>query len=163
MAGRYVVEELAGSGGMSTVFKARDRSGDLVALKVLKLQAAHQVARFLRETKLLHKLRHPAIVSYLDSGLIEESGQYFLVLEWLEGRDLHSFLGEGRLGVDDSLRLAERIADALGFAHAQGVVHRDVKPENIFLPGGDATQAKLLDFGIARWNPGLHVPGAGAR
>jgi serine/threonine protein kinase/tetratricopeptide (TPR) repeat protein len=151
VAGRYVVVELAGSGGMSTVYKARDRSGDLVALKVLKLQAAHQVARFLRETNLLHKLRHPAIVSYLDSGLIEDSGQYFLVLEWLEGRDLHSFLGEGRLGIDDSLRLAERIADALGFAHAQGVVHRDVKPENIFLPGGDAAQAKLLDFGIARW------------
>ncbi len=164
MAGRYVVEELAGSGGMSTVFKARDRNGDLVALKVLKLQAAHQVARFLRETKLLHKLRHPAIVSYLDSGLIEESGQYFLVLEWLEGQDLHSFLGEGRLGVDDSLRLAERIADALGFAHAQGVVHRDVKPENIFLPAGDATQAKLLDFGIARWANSLEaLTSTGAR
>jgi serine/threonine protein kinase/tetratricopeptide (TPR) repeat protein len=151
LAGRYVVEELAGSGGMSTVYRARDRNGDRVALKVLKLQAAHQVARFLRETSLLHKLRHPAIVNYLDSGLIEESGQYFLVLEWLEGRDLHNFLGEGRLGVDDSLRLAERIADALGFAHAQGVVHRDVKPENIFLPGGDPAKAKLLDFGIARW------------
>jgi tetratricopeptide (TPR) repeat protein len=151
VAGRYVIEGLAGSGGMSTVYKARDRSGDLVALKVLKLQAAHQVARFVRETNLLHKLRHPAIVAYLDSGLIEDTGQYFLVLEWLEGKDLHIFLNDGRLGVEESLRLAERIADALGFAHAQGVVHRDVKPENIFLPGGDAGKAKLLDFGIARW------------
>jgi serine/threonine protein kinase/tetratricopeptide (TPR) repeat protein len=151
VAGRYVIEGLAGSGGMSTVYKARDRNGDLIALKVLKLQAAHQVARFVRETNLLHKLRHPAIVAYLDSGLIEDTGQYFLALEWLEGKDLHSFLADGRLGVEDSLRLAERIADALGFAHAQGVVHRDVKPENIFLPGGDATKAKLLDFGIARW------------
>jgi tetratricopeptide (TPR) repeat protein len=151
VAGRYVIEDQAGSGGMSTVYRARDRSGELVALKVLKLQAAHQVARFLRETNLLHKLRHPAIVGYLDSGLIEESGQYYLVLEWLEGQDLHGFLADGRLGVEDSLRLAERIADALGFAHAQGVVHRDVKPENIFLPRRDAGQAKLLDFGIARW------------
>ncbi|HWN66757.1 MAG TPA: protein kinase, partial [Haliangium sp.] len=151
VAGRYVIEGLAGSGGMSTVYKARDRTGDLVALKVLKLQAAHQMARFVRETSLLHKLRHPAIVAYLDSGLIEDTGQHFLVLEWLEGRDLHSFLADGRLGVEESLRLAERIADALGFAHTQGVVHRDVKPENIFLPGGDTRAAKLLDFGIARW------------
>jgi eukaryotic-like serine/threonine-protein kinase len=151
VAGRYVIEGLAGSGGMSTVYKARDRTGDLVALKVLKLQAAHQVARFARETNLLHKLRHPAIVAYLDSGLIADTGQYFLALEWLEGKDLHSFLGDGRLGVEDSLRLAERIADALGFVHAQGVVHRDVKPENIFLPDGDSRKAKLLDFGIARW------------
>jgi tetratricopeptide (TPR) repeat protein len=151
VAGRYVIEDLAGSGGMSTVYRARDRGGELVALKVLKLQAAHQVARFVRETNLIHKLRHPAIVGYLDSGLIEETGQYYLALEWLEGKDLHTFLGDGRLGVEESLRLAERIADALGFAHARGVVHRDVKPENIFLVGSDPGQAKLLDFGIARW------------
>ncbi|ACY14580.1 serine/threonine-protein kinase PknK [Haliangium ochraceum] len=151
VADRYVIEAVAGSGGMSTVYRARDRGGELVAIKVLKLQAAHQAARFLRETNLLYTLRHPSIVSYLDSGRMEESGQYFLVLEWLDGQDLHSYLEQRRLDVRESLALAERIADALGFAHARGVVHRDVKPENIFLPGGLLSQAKLLDFGIARW------------
>ena len=164
VAGRYEIEDLAGSGGMSTVYKARDRGGAPVALKVLKLQAAHQVARFVRETNLIYKLRHPAIIGYLDSGMIDDTGQYFLVLEWLEGRDLPSVLDDGRLGVEESLRLAERMADALGFAHAQGVVHRDVKPENIFLPGGDTAQAKLLDFGIARWADSMEaLTSTGAR
>ncbi|GAB4561467.1 MAG: hypothetical protein Tsb0020_09000 [Haliangiales bacterium] len=151
VAGRYVIESLAGSGGMSTVYKARDRDGTTVALKILKLVASHQAARFVRETSLLSKLRHPAIVNYLDSGRLEETGQHFLVLEWLDGEDLHARLGEGRMSVADSLRLALRTADALGFAHEQGVVHRDVKPENIFLPDSSIDNAKLLDFGIARW------------
>ncbi|WP_428263521.1 serine/threonine-protein kinase PknK [Haliangium sp.] len=151
LAGRYVVESLAGSGGMSTVYKAHDLAGRAVALKVLKLHAGHQAARFQRETNLLHKLRHPAIVGYIDSGYIEDTGQYFLVLEWLDGVDLHALLDQGQLDIVSALRLAVRIAEALGFAHERGVVHRDVKPENIFLPGAEIERAKLLDFGIARW------------
>ena len=150
VAGRYLIEAFAGLGGMSSVFQARDRDGRMVALKVLQSQATHLDARFLREASLLHRLRHPAIVSYLDSGVTDD-GLRFLVIEWLEGVDLYSRIRKERLSLRETLQVMERMAAALGFAHAQGVVHRDVKPNNIFLPESNAGLAKLLDFGIARW------------
>ena len=150
VAGRYVIEALAGVGGMSAVFKARDLDGQSVAIKVLQLQAEQMDERFAREIALLYKLRHPHIVRYLHSGQTD-TGQQFLVVEWLDGIDLGGRLRRGRMRVDEAVILTQRIASALGFAHENGVVHRDVKPQNIFLPGGDASAAKLLDFGVAHW------------
>ena len=151
-ADRYEIEELAGRGGMSTVYKAQNRAGRQVAIKVLDaVETARSNERFAREARILSRLHHPAIVSYLDQGTTE-SGVQFLVMEWLEGQTLSAHLREHRLPIASVLALGQRIAGALAAAHAHGVVHRDVKPGNIFLPAGDVDRAKLLDFGIAGWN-----------
>ena len=136
---------------MASVYRARDREVDrTVAVKVLHDRSAHLEQRFARESKLLHDLSHPAIVRYFDSGVTPGNRRY-LVMEWLEGVDLTALLQSRRLAIADSLALIGRIASALAFAHDRGVVHRDVKPSNIFLPGGEVSAAKLLDFGVARW------------
>src|SRR5690606_33437616 len=88
---------------------------------------------------------------YLDSGVTRD-GMSFLAMEWLDGVDLKQALRRAPLLLGDALRLAHRIAEGLGAAHALGMVHRDVKPANIFLPGANPGEAKLLDFGIARWS-----------
>jgi eukaryotic-like serine/threonine-protein kinase len=148
--GRYVIEAFARAGGMGSVYRARDRDGSAVAVKVLTIDKAHLAARFARETRVLMALVHPAIVRCLEAGVTDE-GEHFLVMEWLEGVDLQACLLEGRLSFHETLALIGRVAGALGVAHARGMVHRDVKPGNIFLPGGDAREARLVDFGIARW------------
>jgi serine/threonine protein kinase len=98
---------------------------------------------------MLQDLRHPAVVRYLDSGTTED-GQPYLVMEWLDGTDLEALLRTRSLTLAEVLALAGRVAQALGAAHARGIVHRDVKPSNIFIVGDDVTAAKLLDFGVAR-------------
>ncbi|MCG8416814.1 MAG: protein kinase [Proteobacteria bacterium] len=162
VAGRYVIEALAGSGGMASVYKARDqREGCTVAFKVLQVRSEHLDQRFARESKLLHELHHPAIVRYLDSGVTDRE-QRFLVMEWLDGEDLSSRVSRQPLTITETLILAERITSALTFLHSMRIVHRDVKPANIFLSNGEVAEAKLLDFGIARWaahTPTLTQPG----
>lgn len=154
---RYVIERLAGTGGMGSVFKARDRDGTEVAVKILASRGTHSGQRFANEVRALQSLRHPAIVRYLDSGQLA-SGEPFIVLEWLDGVELGAHLrARGPLPVRATLRLLARMARALGVAHARGIVHRDVTPANIFLPGGDVDAAKLLDFGIARWTRAAHA------
>ncbi len=157
VAGRYAVEAVAGTGGMCSVYRARDRvEGGLVALKALHRQAmgpsgnADAEERFLREVHVLQELRHPSIVRYLDSG-IAESGERFLVMEWLQGSDLERHLHSRALCLAEVLGVIQRIAAALAVAHEAGVIHRDVKPSNIFIVDEDVSQAKLLDFGVARW------------
>ncbi|MEM9489198.1 MAG: protein kinase, partial [Myxococcota bacterium] len=150
IADRYVVDGHADTGGMGAVFRAHDDSGRPVALKLLRPDMAHLHTRFVREAQLLQQLHHPAIVRCLDSGETA-SGEAFLVMEWLDGQDLRTRLAAGRCSMADALCLTARIASALDYAHRRGVIHRDVKPSNIFLPGGDVTAAVLLDFGIARW------------
>ncbi len=150
LAGRYTIDALARIGGMSAVFRAHDSRQQPVAVKVLQLDMSQWQARFQREMHVLATLRHPHIVRYIDSG-VTEHGQPFLVIEWLDGCDLESMLASSSLSVDETLILAERVAAALAFAHQHHVVHRDVKPGNIFLPGRDVGAAKLLDFGLARW------------
>ncbi|HEX8792914.1 MAG TPA: protein kinase [Polyangiaceae bacterium] len=151
VAERFEVERLANTGGMGHVYRARDRlSGDAVALKVLGAAGEGQpVDRFVREVAVLAELRHPGIVRYVAHGTTA-SGEPYLAMEWLEGEDLADRLARAGLTIDESVRLTTRVADALAFAHARGIVHRDVKPSNIFLPGGDVDRATLLDFGIAR-------------
>ncbi|HEX2574220.1 MAG TPA: protein kinase [Polyangia bacterium] len=150
VAGRFEVQELAGSGGMGAVFRALDRlTGEVVALKVLLPRDTTSDDRFLRESEVLARLDHPAIVRYIAHGQMM-SGEVYLVMEWLGGEDLRRRLAREPLTEHESLSLGRRIAEALAVAHAHGIVHRDIKPSNLFLPGGQVTQARLIDFGIAR-------------
>ncbi|WP_437829346.1 protein kinase domain-containing protein [Sorangium sp. So ce1153] len=150
VANRFQLERLAGSGGMGAVWRALDRqSGQAVALKVIFNQGREHVVRFQREARLLAELEHPAVARYIDHGVTAD-GLYYLAMEWLEGEDLGARLSRGPLGIEHSLMLVGRVAEALAAVHARGIVHRDLKPTNVFLPGGDIDRAKLIDFGIAR-------------
>ena len=124
-------------------------SGGPVAVKVISGAGTREAERFAREAKVLADLRHPRIVKYIAHGVTPEAERY-LAMEWLEGEDLAQKLRRGPLLVDETLSLATGVASALAAAHARGVVHRDVKPGNIFLPDGDVGRAKVLDFGLAR-------------
>jgi serine/threonine protein kinase len=151
-ANRFEIDRAAGSGGMGTVYRARDHlSGQLVALKLVSdsRNESSDSERFARESQILAELSHPGIVSYVAHGMTQD-GQRFLVMRWLEGEDLAERLTRGPLTLREALALTHRIAQALAFAHDRKVIHRDLKPTNIFLPGGDIDAAQLLDFGIAR-------------
>ncbi|WP_437752157.1 protein kinase domain-containing protein [Sorangium sp. So ce1389] len=152
IAERFEVEALAGSGGMGTVFRARDRrSGALVALKLLHpTGSALHSERFAREARLLSELSHPRIVSHVAHGRTPD-GQLFLAMEWLEGCDLAQHLTcHEEMTVRQSVALARSVAEALTAAHRHGVVHRDIKPSNLFLRDGNLEHVTVLDFGIAR-------------
>jgi len=155
---RFEIERPASAGGMGVVYRGRDRAtGDVIALKVMQV-AAHEVRdRFEREANILAKLRHPSIVRYVAHGSTPD-GEPFLVMEWLDGEDLHARLARQGLTFDESVTLGKRVAEALAVAHERGVVHRDLKPPNLFLPGGAIDAVKVLDFGIARLSGG--APGA---
>jgi eukaryotic-like serine/threonine-protein kinase len=148
LTGRYHVERELARGGMATVYLARDLRHDRrVAIKVLQeeLAAAVGAERFLEEIRVTASLQHPHILPLFDSG--NADGVLWYVMPFVEGETLRSRLArEGRLPVDVALRLAREMADALEYAHRQGVVHRDVKPENVLLQSGHALVA---DFGIA--------------
>ena len=151
-ADRFEIDRLAGAGGMGTVYRARDRSsGEVVALKILHAAGSDsfEAERSRREAQLLSELRHPSIVRYVAHGQTPD-GCRFLAMEWLAGEDLACRLARGPLTLSESLRLINHVASALAMAHERGIVHRDVKPTNLFLPGGDIANVKLLDFGIAR-------------
>ncbi|MBX3271253.1 MAG: serine/threonine protein kinase, partial [Sandaracinaceae bacterium] len=156
LADKYALERVLGSGGMGTVFEARHAwTGRRVAVKLLKpaLAAERNVReRFLREARAAAALEHDNAVSVLDMGETDD-GTVFLVLELLRGRTLADLLAErGRLGADEALSILLPVIDALGAAHARGFLHRDVKPENIFLTASAAgvLVPKLLDFGLAK-------------
>jgi tetratricopeptide (TPR) repeat protein len=151
VAERFEIERHAGAGGMGDVFLARDRAtGARVALKVQSGPADPAGdARFEREAIALRSLSHPGIVRYVAHGLAS-NGRRWLAMEWLEGEDLAARLRRGPLGVQETIRLGRRVAEALGAAHARGVVHRDLKPSNLILVGGDVDQVKIIDLGIAR-------------
>ncbi len=151
IAGRYELEELVGTGGMSSVYRAHDRLLERhVAIKVLHDQFTadgDHVERFRREARAVAQLSHPNIVTVIDRG--EQDDRQFIVFEYIDGENLKSLLErEGPLPEREAIGLALQIARALGFAHGQGLVHRDVKPQNVLL--NDAGQAKVTDFGIAR-------------
>jgi serine/threonine protein kinase len=149
VADRFELQSSARSGGMGVVYRARDTAtGSSVALKLLRADVDEQ-QRFEREARLLAGLQHPAIVRYVAHGVTPQ-GELFLAMEWLDGEDLLHGIARQRLTVEETLFIARRIAAALAVAHARGVVHRDVKPGNIFLPAGAAERATLLDSGIAR-------------
>jgi serine/threonine protein kinase len=151
LAQRYELEELVGTGGMSSVFRAHDRLLDRkVALKVLHQQYAadeEYLERFRREARSVAALSHPNIVTVIDRG--DHEGRQFIVFEYIEGENLKRLIERrGPAPVATALELAMQIARGLSFAHQQGLVHRDVKPQNVLLNGDG--QAKVTDFGIAR-------------
>ena len=148
---RFEVAGLARSGGMGDVYRAQDRlTGEQVAVKVLQGNRALDGARFTREAETLSNLRHPGIVRYVAHGATP-SGERYLVMEWLEGEELADRLDRGPLTIDHAVELARCVAESLAAAHARGVVHRDIKPGNLYLPGGEVGRCKILDFGIARF------------
>jgi serine/threonine-protein kinase len=151
IAGRYVLEELAGAGGMSSVYRAHDRLLDRrVALKVLHstyLEDEEAVARFRREAQAVAQLSHPNVVTVIDRG--EEDGHQFIVFEYVDGVTLKEHLARrGPLPPQEAATIAIDVGEALAYAHGHGIVHRDVKPQNVILNGDGA--AKVTDFGIAR-------------
>ncbi|APR74983.1 Adenylate cyclase [Minicystis rosea] len=141
-AQRFLIERLAGSGGMGRVYRAVDtHGGGVVAVKVLASTEV-EAARFRREAALLADLSHPRIVRAVAYGEAD-TGEAYLAMEWLDGEDLAARLARGEpLGATDAVRLARHVAEALGAAHARGIVHRDVKPSNIFLVRGAPTTLK---------------------
>ncbi|AUX34505.1 MULTISPECIES: serine/threonine-protein kinase [Sorangium] len=160
---RFEIEQLAVSGGMGDVYRARDRvSEQAVALKVLQSASANDLRRFAREAEALVTLRLPGVVQYVAHG-VTGAGQPYLAMEWLDGVTLEERLAGAPLTLAESVALAARVATTLGAIHRLGVVHRDLKPSNLMLVGGAVERVTLLDFGIARHlrlAPILTSPGA---
>lgn len=149
LAGRYTIEGEIGRGGMATVFSAQDvKHGRRVALKVLLPDISESIAgdRFLREIEISARLNHPNIVPLFDSGQTE--GIFYYVMPLQEGESLRDRIErEGPLPLSDAVQIAVEVAGALAHAHDHGIVHRDIKPDNILFSHG---QAVIADFGVAR-------------
>ncbi|MET0285041.1 MAG: protein kinase, partial [Polyangiales bacterium] len=149
LASRFQLEVETARGGMGQVFRAHDRfAGAPVAVKVLRERRDGWDTRFLREAEMLASLHHPSIVRHVAHGSLP-GGERYLVMEWLQGEDLATRLLRGPLSYEHTLALARQVADALALAHGRGVVHRDLKPQNLWLLEG-GTRVKVLDFGVAR-------------
>jgi len=149
LKGKYEIERELGHGGMATVYLANDpRHQRQVAIKVLRpdLAAALGPDRFLREIRIAANLNHPHILALFDSG--EADGFLYYVMPYIKGNTMRDRIDkEGELPVNEAVRLIREVADALAFAHSQGVVHRDIKPDNVMLTGSHAIVA---DFGVAK-------------
>jgi tRNA A-37 threonylcarbamoyl transferase component Bud32 len=151
LSGRYRLDAQIGAGGMSTVYRAFDVNLERqVAIKLLHREMSadsDQLERFRREARAVAQLSHPHIVGVIDAG--EDAGRPYIVFEYVEGETLKQRINElGRLPVDESVAYAIEIARALGCAHGHGIVHRDVKPQNVLID--EEGSAKVTDFGIAR-------------
>ncbi len=151
LSGRYRLESKLGSGGMSTVFLARDETLERwVAVKVMHREISDQpdqIERFRREARSVAQLSHPNVVSVIDAG--EDGGYPYIVLEYVEGETLKQRIERlGRLPVDEAVAYAIEIGRGLAAAHARRMVHRDVKPQNVLID--TEGRAKVTDFGIAR-------------
>ena len=150
--GRYQILEQLGVGGMAVVYKAFDTRLDAhVAVKVIRVEnilpsvLERALKRFEREAKALARLTHPNIVKVTDYG--EYEGKPYLVMPYLSGGTLKEKMGR-QIAWQDALQTLLPIVEALGYAHSQNMIHRDVKPANIFVT--ERGQAKLLDFGLAK-------------
>lgn len=157
--GRYRLERMLAHGGMSEVWVARHRLLERrVALKFMRVAGADARKLLLDEAKILASLRHPAIVEVYDCGLLEGEVPY-LAMELIEGESLRERIArEGPMPARVAVRMLAPIARGLHAAHERGVVHRDVKPENILCVRGEGSPVKLIDFGISRLDHGERGP-----
>lgn len=151
LGGRYQIIERIGGGGMALVYKAQDiLLGRNVAIKVLRQQFVHDeefIRRFRREAQSAASLSHPNVVSIYDVG--QEEDIHYIVMEYIEGQNLNEIIKErAPLQVDEAVRIATQICDALDHAHHNQIIHRDIKPHNILI--GRNGRVKVTDFGIAR-------------
>jgi serine/threonine-protein kinase len=156
--GRYEIKDVIGRGGMATVYIAYDPNSKRdVAVKVLPRESlgkeANALERFKKELETIASLEHPAIVPVYDVG--EEEGQPFFVMRYMAGGSLSMLIEEGKLSLPDTARIIERIAVALDHAHRQGIIHRDIKPDNILFDLND--NPYISDFGVAKLT---EVPGS---
>jgi len=150
--GQYQILAPLGAGGMGEVYVARDPSlGRKVAIKLLPVRLSgdkETLARFTREARSASALNHPNIVTIHEVGMDQGSGSPYIVMEFIDGRDLRGILSSGPLPNRKTLDIAAQIADGLAAAHEQGIVHRDLKPENVMLTKDG--YVKILDFGLAK-------------
>ena len=146
----YHVLEKVGSGGMGVVYKAEDtRLGRFVALKVLADDVADDQQfrdRFAREARTASSLNHPNICTIHDVG--EEDGRVFIAMEFLDGMPLSDLISSGPVDLERLLEVGIQVAEGLNSAHMEGVVHRDIKPPNIFIT--KSGRIKIMDFGLAK-------------
>jgi tetratricopeptide (TPR) repeat protein len=169
LGGRFAIEREVGRGGVGVVYRAFDlETKQIVALKVVAADAGvapEEEARLEREGRLLANLDHPGIVKTVAFGVLEDTGLPYVAMEWLEGEDLAARQKRDPLNLAESLELTENVGQALEAAHEAGVIHRDIKPGNIFLCRGRGSalldcRPKLVDFGVAA-NTDAHIARTG--
>jgi serine/threonine protein kinase len=152
--GIYEIDEMIGAGGMGEVYKSHEiQTGASIAIKMLLPEMAENEAAlglFRKEAAALHNLPHDAIVRYFLFTVEPVLQRPYLAMEFVNGRSLSDLLEEGPLSFEAVVKLMRRIASGLQAAHERGIIHRDVSPDNIIVPLGDVTRAKIIDFGIAR-------------
>src|SRR5205085_2838716 len=158
LGGRYRLEDRLGGGAVADVYRAVDeRLHRAVAVKLFRGDAAEELQRHEAEMRTLARLEHPSLVTVYDAG--DDDGQPYLVMQLVEGDTLADELARGPLGADRAGRYGAALADALAYVHAQGFVHRDVKPANVLIAGDG--RVHLADFGIARLVDSAHVTRTG--
>jgi serine/threonine-protein kinase len=150
----YMIDSLIGSGGMGDIYRGHAiHTGDAVAIKVIRtdLEANDAaLALFRREASALNHLYHEAIVRYYGFSYDPVVKRHYLAMEFVDGPSLSEHLRRGPLPFEVARDLRQRVATGLQAAHERGIIHRDVSPDNIILPGGDVARAKIIDFGISR-------------
>ena len=153
LAHTYRIEALLARGGMGEVYRARHAEIDtLHAIKVILPELAGNtriVDLFRREASILRTIRHDAIVAY-DGVFRDENGRIYLVMEFVDGPSLSKVMKQGALRPAQVRELRDRLSDGLAAAHEKGVIHRDLSPDNVILPGGELAKAKIIDFGISK-------------